>query len=126
MRGAEFLKVVDGLCEFRPQGEYTLTEAVDLITGAIAHCRTRSIAKLLIDALGITGVPVPTLVDRFLMAEEWAQTARGLVVVVVVVEGKYIHPQKFGVRVAADFGLITNVFTRETEARHWLAGVRVK
>ena len=126
MRGAEFLRVVNGLGEFRPQGEYTLVEAVELVSGAIAHCRTRSIPKLLIETLGISGIPVPTLVDRFLMAEEWAQTARGVVVVVLVVEGKYIHPEKFGVRVAADFGLMTNVFASEDEARRWLAGVRIK
>src|SRR5262245_34824874 len=100
----EFLQIREGVCEFRPQQECSLVEAVDLINHAIAYCRDRNIAKLLVDATGLIGVPIPSLIDRFLMAEEWAQEARGTVVVLVV-HPEYIHPQKFGVRVAAHFGL---------------------
>jgi hypothetical protein len=43
------------------------------------------------------------------MVEEWAQTAESMVVVGLVVRAEYIHPQKFGVVVAADFGLTCDV-----------------
>jgi hypothetical protein len=114
------LDINDGLCEFRPQGEHSLTEAVALVSAAISYCRDRGVPKLLVNATGLTGVPVPTLVDRFLMVEEWAQMASGTVVVAMVVLPEYIHPQKFGVRVALEFGLICNVHITEDEALRWL------
>ena len=54
--------------------------------------------------------------------EDWAEAARGMVVVALVVQPRYIHPLKFGFKVAAEFGLTTDVFTSETNARAWLAG----
>jgi hypothetical protein len=124
MQLPEHLEIKEGICEFRPRGESTLVEMVTLITSAIAYCRQRSLNKLLVDATGLDGVPIPTLVDRFLMVEEWAQEAEGLVVGAMVVHAEYIHPEKFGVRVAADFGLEINVFTSEDDAFVWLSHSR--
>lgn len=124
MQLPEYLEIKEGVCEFRPRGESTLIETVALITSAIAYCRQQTINKLLVDATGLDGVPVPTLVDRFLMVEEWAQEAEGLVVGALVVHAEYIHPEKFGVRAAADFGLEINVFTSEDEAFAWLSHPR--
>jgi hypothetical protein len=121
MRLPEHLEVVEGICQFQPRGECSLVEAVDLIRSAISYCRSRRIAKLLVDGTGLIGVPVPSLVDRFLMVEDWAQAAQSLVVVGLVVEAKYIHPEKFGMKVAADFGLICDVYDSEPEALKWLA-----
>jgi hypothetical protein len=123
MRLPEHLEVVEGICQFRPRGESSLVEAVDLINSAIAYCRDRRIGKLLVDGTGLVGIPVPSLVDRFLMVEQWAQEAKSMVVVVLVVHAEYIHPEKFGVRVAADFGLISDVYTSETDALRWLLNV---
>ena len=95
-------------------------EAVALISGAISYCRERGVNKLLIDVTGLTDVPVPTLVDRFLMVEEWAQAADSTVVVAMVAPSRYIHPQKFGVKVALHFGLICDVYTSEDDAAKWL------
>jgi hypothetical protein len=121
MKMAEHLEIKEGICEFRPRGESTLVEAVTHITFAIAYCRQRKIDRLLVDATGFEGIPIPTLVDRFLMVEEWAEVAEGLVVGAMVVHSEYIHPEKFGVQVAADFGLEINVFTSEDDAFEWLA-----
>ena len=118
----EYLGISEGLCEFRPQGESSLVEAVALIRSAIAFCRDQNLARLLVDARGLTGVPIPSLVDRFLMIEEWAQEAEGMVVVVLVVHAEYIHPEKFGVKVAADFGLTAEVYASEADALKWLTG----
>ena len=57
------------------------------------------------------------------MVEEWAQEAGGMIVMVLVVQPQYIHPEKFGVKVAHDFDLMANVFPGEAEALAWLAGV---
>src|SRR5271169_2252729 len=120
MRLQKHVEVREGICQLRLSGECSLIEAVELITHEIAYCRDQGIDKLLIEATGLIGVPTPSLVDRFLMAEEWAHEAEGMVVVVLVIRAEYIHPEKFGVRVAADFGLTLDVYTSETEAMKWL------
>jgi hypothetical protein len=108
---------------FHPQGECSFVEAVELVRSAVEYCRSRNLPKLLFNATELTGVSIPTLVDRFLMVEEWAQVAEGEVAMVLVVDPEYIHPEKFGVVVAAHFGLTANVFATEPEAFEWLAGV---
>jgi hypothetical protein len=120
MQTLEPLETRNGLCICRPRGKYSLVEAVDLVSRAIAHCRERGVNKLLVDATGLVELPIPTLVDRFLMVEDWAQVAQGTVVVVMVVSAEYIHPQKFGVKVAAKFGLICDVYMSEEAASKWL------
>ena len=123
MRLPEHLEVVEGICRFHPRGECSLVDAVDLIGSAIAYCRNRRIAKLLVNGRDLVGMPVPSLIDRFLMVEDWAQKASGLVIVVLVVDAKYIHPEKFGVKVAADFGLMCDVYDSEALALKWLSSV---
>lgn len=117
----ESMEVRNGLCTFRPRGRYSLVEAVDLITSAIARCRERNVRMLLVDATGFIDLPVPTLVDRFLMVEDWAAEARGMVAVAMVAPPEYIHPRKFGVKVALQFGLICDVHASEADASAWLS-----
>ena len=112
----------DGVCQYRPRGKYSLVDAVDLISRAIAHCRERGVSRLLIDASGFEDLPIPSLVDRFLMVEDWAQAAQGTLVAVLVVPGQYIHPRKFGVKVAGSFGLVCDVYSNEPAAMKWLLG----
>jgi hypothetical protein len=114
------MQLADGVCRAHPQGACSLVEAVDLVQQAIDQCRKRHIARLLFNGTGLTGVPIPSLVDRFLMVEEWARTAQGMVIVSLVVHAEYIHPQKFGVVVAADLGLTCDVHTSEEDALRWL------
>jgi hypothetical protein len=121
MRLLENMEVREGICRFRLAGEFTLIEAVELITSAITHCREQRLDRLLVDGTGMIGVPIPSLVDRFLMVEEWASEAKGMVTVVLVVDAAYIHPEKFGVRVAADFGLTCDVYASVPEALAWLS-----
>jgi hypothetical protein len=119
---AEFdtLEIDNGVAIFRPRGKSSLVEAVDLVSRAIAHCRERQAYRLLVNTTGLVGVPVPTLVDRFLMVEDWAQEAMGTVVVALVVSPEYIHPRKFGVKVALQFGLVCDVYASEDDASTWL------
>jgi len=113
--------VVGGVCTFRPRGEASLVELVDFVRAAIAYARGHRFRKLLIDTTGLNGVPIPTIVDRFLAAEEWASEADGTVAVALVVEPRYIDPKKFGAKVARDLGLLAEVHTSEAEALDWLA-----
>jgi hypothetical protein len=76
---------------------------------------------LLVDATGLIDLPIPTLVDRFLMVEDWAQEAKGTVVVAMIAPPEYIHPRKFGVKVALNFGLICDVYASEEDASAWLS-----
>ena len=104
------------------RGRFSLVEAVGLVSRAISNCRKQSVNKLLIDVTGLVDLPIPTLVDRFLMVEDWAQEAKGTVTVVLVAPPEYIHPRKFGVKVALHFGLICDVYTSEEAASKWLLG----
>lgn len=108
------LEQIDRICRYRPHGECTLSEAVEPVTRAITYDR------LLINATGLVGIPVPSLVDRFLLVEEWAQESTGMVVVVLVIQPEYILPDRFRVKVAAHFGLTANVYTDEADALRWL------
>jgi hypothetical protein len=125
MNMADYLVVREGICEFRPRGDSSLVETVELITRAIAYCRDRRIDKLLVVTTGLVGVSIPTLIDRFLMIEEWAGVAKGMVVGALVASPEYIHPEKFGVRVAADLGWVADVFTSEADALKWLSNYRL-
>jgi hypothetical protein len=115
----------EGVCEFRPRGECTLPEFVEMVSHALTRCRNEGITRVLIDGTGLTGVPIPSLVDRFLMVEEWAQVAAGMVVGALVIDPQYIHPKKFGVTVARDHGLMIDVYATEAEAMRWLRSVDV-
>ena len=109
-----------GLWTYRPRGKHSLVEAVALVSGVIAYCRESGVTKLLIDVTDLTDLPIPTLVDRFLMVEEWAQLADGTIVVALVAPPQHIHPDKFGVKVALHFGLICDVYTSVADASNWL------
>ena len=123
----ESLETRDGICRLHPRGESSLVETVNLISCAIASCRNRTIAKLLVNVTALAGVSVPSIVDRFLMMEEWAQESKGMVLVALVVQPELVHPQKFGVEVAEHFGLTAQVFTSDTEALDWLSsGVQAR
>ena len=109
-----------GLWTYRPHGKHSLVEAVTLVSSAISYCRESGVTKLLVDVTDLTGLPIPTLVDRFLMVEEWAELANGMVVVALVAPAEHIHPDKFGVKVALHFGLICDVYTSVEDASKWL------
>lgn len=121
MHASTQLEVSAGLACLRPAGPSDLTTIVDVIAEAIGRCRHRGINKLLVNTIAVTGIAVPSLVDRFLAVEEWATIADGLVVVALVTRAEYIDPGRFGLKVAAHFGLMANVFVDEADALAWLA-----
>ncbi|MEO8677086.1 MAG: hypothetical protein ABI569_16040, partial [Casimicrobiaceae bacterium] len=84
VRVQEHMTFADGVCRFRPQGVVSLVEGVALITSAIALCRAKGGTKILVDITGLSGFSVPTLVDRYWMAQDWAQAAQGRLIVAIV------------------------------------------
>jgi len=99
----------------------SIVDAVELVTRAIEYCRAQRIRRLLVDVTAVSGFPAPTQVDRFLMVEDWANAAQGMVVMAMVAPPELIDPRRFGVGVAQDAGLTSQVFITEAEAAAWLA-----
>ncbi|MDB6129400.1 MAG: hypothetical protein JWM04_507 [Verrucomicrobiales bacterium] len=109
---------------FRPRGETTLAEGVKLISEAITVTREAKIRKLLVNTSELTGFPTPTVTDRYLFVHAWAKAAQGAVRIAMVAREEMIDPQKFGVMVAANIGLTTEVFTNENGAFEWLLNTK--
>jgi hypothetical protein len=106
--------------EYRPTGEMTLFRAVQLVTAAIVRTRENGIRNLLINVSHLTGFDSPDVVTRYHFVQEWANAAAGAVRIVFVARPELIDPRKFGVTVAANSGLETEVFVTEAEALQWM------
>jgi hypothetical protein len=109
---------------YRRVGSVSLDEAVARVRAAIAVARSNQARELLVDTTALTGFPSPDTLQRFLAAVEWAEEARGGLRLAMVARAEMIDPGKFGVTVAANRGLVSNIFTTEVEARAWLDGRR--
>jgi hypothetical protein len=114
------MRFMGGTCRFTPEGSVTLVEGVEWVTAAIAFCRDRKIPKLLVNVTHLHGYAAPTLADRFWMAQDWAEAAKGAVAVAMVVREQDLHPNRFGIKAAVDAGLKGAIFTSEDEAWTWL------
>jgi FixJ family two-component response regulator len=104
-----------------PAGYVSFDEAVALVRAAIAAALRHQVRDLLVDTRELTGFPSPDSFERFLAAIEWAEEARAGVRLAMVARAEMIDPQKLGVVVALNRGLVSNIFTSEVEARLWLA-----
>jgi hypothetical protein len=114
------LEVTNGYCRLHIHAGVPLVEMVETVTHVITVSRDKNISKLLVDVTHLAGVVALTLVDRFLMVEEWAHKANGLVAVAIVAKPEHINPERFGAKLAADLGLRGDIFTSEHEALAWL------
>ena len=113
-------ETLEGYAVFRPTGRLRLQQIVDLITEAFVTARERRIPRLLIVTTGTDPIAPPTVAERYLIIEEWARAAQGVVRTAFVLRPEIIDPQRFGLTVAANRGLVGNVFTTEEDARVWL------
>lgn len=115
-----YFKLLDDHAEYRPIGEISLAEGVQLIESAIAFAREQQVRKLLVDTLGLTGDRPPSVTARYLFVRQWADAAQGVVQVAVVTSQRMIDPQQFGRIVASNAGFSFNVFINEEDALVWL------
>ena len=109
---------------FRPVGSVSFDEAVALVCAAIAAARSQQLRELLVDTTALIGFSSPDTFQRFLAAVQWAEEAHGQLRLAMVALPEMIDPQKFGVTVAANRGLVSNIFTTEAEALAWLDAAR--
>ncbi|HEU4569276.1 MAG TPA: hypothetical protein VFS07_01750 [Gemmatimonadales bacterium] len=105
---------------YRPAGEVTYAQAVELLLGAIAHARAAGISRLLMDATALTFTTSPSLVDRMGMGQRVATTGQGQVRLAVIAPAHLMDPQKFGAVVAMNRGQPVDIFADEPSAIAWL------
>jgi hypothetical protein len=116
----ENLEIMEGFAHFSPCGQVSLEEGIALVSHAIGFCYERNIPKLLVDTTQLIGFPPPPIVERYWMAQDWAQKAKGRVTLSMVLKPEFIDAEKFGVIAAGNAGLRMDVFTSESEALEWL------
>lgn len=115
------LEIADGYWQCRPRGRFTLVDAVQFVSRAIAYCRDQKTRRLVVDLTGTIGIAIPTPADRYWLAQEWADESKGNVILAVVAWPEYLDPKGFGVTAAADAGLTVAVFTSRSTALEWLS-----
>ena len=114
------LEVIGHCAYFRPTGQLTLEEAIELLDQTIAHVRDQQIPKLLFNARGLLGFRSPSLPERYFAARQFANTSQSRVQLAVVIQVEFIDPEKFGITVARNSGMNADVFAQEPEALAWL------
>ena len=112
--------IIEGIAVFRPAGEVSLGQGIQLVTAAVERAREQRIGRLLVNTSGLKGFEAPSLGTRYFFAHEWARAAGGQLAMALVARPEMIDPQKFGVAVAKSAGLQGDVFTTEEEALAWL------
>jgi hypothetical protein len=116
----EFFSLQDQFAICRPVGTFSLDEAVRLIDDSLYYCKEHGIERLLANITGSLGFPSPSLTDRFWFISKWAESARGLVRLSLVVPADMILPDKIGKTFASNRGLHADAFPQENEAIEWL------
>ena len=104
----------------RPEGHVSFEEAGELLSQAVLYCRENGIRRLLIDATNLTGFGMVGIAERFSVGEWLAREAMAAVKVVMVVRPELFDPKRFGITVARNRGLFSNVFSSESDAMTWL------
>jgi len=111
---------IDDIAVFRIVGEFTLPVGIELIRKGIAQAREQRISRLMVVVTETAGYGVPSLSMRLSMMRQWADAAGGTIRLVMVCRPEFIDPHKFGITMAANFGMVANVFETEGEALNWL------
>lgn len=112
--------LVDGIAVARLRGTVSAQDAIAWIGQTLAFARQCRHTRLLMSTRAAGGFQPPSLARRVEMIREWAAVAGNKVAVALVCPAEFIDPQKFGVTVAAGFGLTADVFAHEREALEWL------
>jgi hypothetical protein len=120
MNAPEHFEVMEGYSCYRLSGHGPLAEAASKVIAAIAFSREQRIRNLLIDTTNWTGHKNPGTLERFTWAQAFAEAARSVVKVAMVVRPEMMDPDKFEVTVARNRGLTGNVFDSEKDALDWL------
>lgn len=123
MSKPEHFEILNERAVFRPRGQVSIEQAVELVTAAIAFARSLHIQKLLVNASNLSGFEPPDIAMRYFIIHEWARAAAGGVRVAFVAIPEMIDARKFGTTVAANMGFTAHAFTSEEDALIWLERV---
>ncbi|HEU0175155.1 MAG TPA: hypothetical protein VFV58_12920 [Blastocatellia bacterium] len=124
MSTPEHFEILKDHAIFRPAGQVSIEQAVELVTAAITFAHSRHIRKLLIDVSNLTGFKPPGVAMRYFFIQDWARAAAGSVRVALVSRPELIDHQKFGATVAANRGFTADAFLTEQDALTWLERVK--
>jgi hypothetical protein len=105
---------------YRPVGEVSFEQAVDLVAQAMRHARSLGLVDLLANTTRLTGFPPPSVFARYAMATKWAENTGSMLRVAMVARAEVVDPQKIGVLMMQNRGGNGDVFTNETDALAWL------
>jgi hypothetical protein len=114
------LVIVDDTAVVTLTGEHQITQAAQKVTEYLVFAREHKLRKLLIDASQTTLVGERTKAAQYFRVQEWARAAEGEVRLAVVLPAASSDPTRFGVTVAANSGLIGDVFVDRAAAEQWL------
>ena len=117
-------EIVGDQGEYRPTGQVSFSQAIQLVGSAIAFAREQHLQKLLVVTSGLTGFGSPNLAERYLFVGEWARAANYIVRVAVVALPGMIDRGKFGAMAAASSSFTAGVFESEEEALSWLKSLK--
>jgi len=125
----EQFEVLEDCALFRPTGQVSVIEAVQLVTDGIAFARSLDVRKLLVDITRLVGFEPPGVVLRYFIIHQWARAAGRRVKVALVtrpemVDSEKVDPRKIGVAIAADINFTADIFTTEGDALRWLESVK--
>jgi len=120
MNAPESFLVAETHASYRPEKQITVDEAFDLVGAAIEFARENQFERLLVDTTRLTGFGSPGVWQRFIMGKLFAEKAKSRVKVALVARTDLIDPERFGVLVATNRGLLAEVFDSETDALRWL------
>jgi hypothetical protein len=119
-----YCEIKDGYARYAPKIHVTLQQGVEMISRVIEFCRQERIAKLLLNTTAVTGVEPPSVPERFWFMRQWVEDAGGEVAIAFVVPPAFVDPQKFGIMVATNRGMVSDVFIAEADALKWLLGAK--
>ena len=116
------LQIEDGMAILRFTGEHLMSRAAEQVTEALIFARENGIRQLLAEASTATFVGESAPAAIYFRIQEWARAAEGFVKLALVFpESGRSESRSFGLTVAANSGLIADVFHSEQDAREWLA-----
>jgi hypothetical protein len=125
MEAPEHFEVMEGYCCYRLSGHGPLAQAAGKVIEVITFSREQRIDRLLIDTTNWTGHQSPDTLERYTWAQAFAEAARSMVRVAMVVRPEMVDSDNFEVTVARNRGLMGNVFDSEKDALAWLLGPAV-
>ena len=126
MKAPTDFEIMEGYCCYRLSGQGSLAEAASKVIDAIIFSREQGMRNLLIDTTRWTGHANPSTVERFKVAEAFAEAARSAVKLAMVARPELMDPNKFEVMVGRNRGLIGNIFDSEKDALTWLLDPKLK